>query len=217
LLVLEVVGPTMNHIFISLAIVPLVLLPRSTTLASSQVSPTDVKSLEKESPLAEYTRSKLLKSKVGGAFKDVRLGDVLKELAAQVEMKCGQPVMWTYGVGFPFQKRVSITVKDLELNEALVLLFTEVGDGTGFVVVSNNGQNHDGWIRLTVGGERGKELPPPSQEEEAIARERLGLARKLLDSGMSASGKTLLRSLALKYARTKAGMEAIKLLKKLDP
>ena len=65
------------------------------------------------------TRTTLLKVKVGGAFKEVRLGDILKEFAAQVEMSLSMHCMWRYATGFPFAKKVSFTAKDLPLETAL--------------------------------------------------------------------------------------------------
>jgi len=62
------------------------------------------KSTGKETP-SDITRTKLLKTKVTGSFKDVRLGDILKEFADQVDTKGDQPVMWSYGTGFPFAQK----------------------------------------------------------------------------------------------------------------
>ena len=171
---------------------------------------------KKPSAAAELTRSKLLKVTVMATFQNVRLGDILKELAAQVEMKSDQPLMWTYGPGFPFEKRVSFTCKDESLETALDRLFTQVGGGTGYVIVSNPGDKHDGWVRLTIKGERGRELRPPTMEEETTASERLLLAKKLLEDGKTDSAKPLLEILVRKCAATKAGMEARLLLGKID-
>jgi hypothetical protein len=171
---------------------------------------------KKPSAAAELTRSKLLKVTVMATFQNVRLGDILKELAAQVEMKSDQPLMCTYGPGFLFEKRVSFTCKDESLEIALDRLFTQVGGGTGYVIVSNPGDKHDGWVRLTIKGERGTELRPPTMEEETTASERLLLAKKLLESGKADSAKPLLEVLVRKYAATKAGMEAMLLLRKID-
>jgi len=161
-------------------------------------------------------RTKLQKVKVSGTFKDSRLGDILKEMAAQVEMNSDEPIMWTYGEGFPFGKRVSFTTKDLSLETVLDQLLIQVGDRAGYVIVSNTGDKHDGWVRLTAKGERGMERPAPSPEEEVTASERLDLAKKLIEGGMPESPKPLLEVLARKYAATKAGMEATNLLEKFD-
>lgn len=158
----------------------------------------------------------MLAVKVDGTFKDARLGDILKELAAQVEMKVDQPLMWSYEPGFPFDKRVNFTSKDQPLETTLDLLLTQVGGGAGYVILSSTGDKHDGWVRLTTKGERGLELPPPTAEDEASARERLALAKKLIDDGKAASAKPLLEVLVRKYAATKAGMEAMALLEKID-
>jgi hypothetical protein len=175
-------------------------------------SPSD----KKPSAAAELTRSKLLKATVMATFQNVRLGDILKELGAQVEMKSDQPLMWTYGSGFPFEKRVSFTCKDESLENALDRLFTQLEGGMGYVIISNSGDKYDGWVRLTIKGERGTEFRPPTMEEETTASERLVLAKKLLEDGKTESAKPLLEVLVRKYAATKAGMEARLLLGKID-
>jgi hypothetical protein len=169
-----------------------------------------------ESAAAKRTRTDLLKTKVSGDFQDVRLGDILKEFAAQVDMKAGEPVLWSYGPGFPFAKKTTFTAKDEPLEVALDRLFTKIGGGLGYVVVSKDGDKYDGWVRLTTNGERGMEPKPPTPEEEAAALERLVLAKKLIDAGKPASARPLLEILVKKYPGTKAGMEAKPLLEKLD-
>jgi hypothetical protein len=176
----------------------------------------DSSPVKKPSAAAELTRSKLLNVTVMATFQNARIGDILKELAAQVEMKSDQPLMWTYGSGFPFEKRVSFTCKEVPLENALDQLFTQVGGGTGYVIVSNSGDKHDGWVRLTIKGERGTELRPPTMQEETIASERLVLAKKFLEDGKTASAKPLLEVLVRKYTATKAGTEARLLLEKID-
>ena len=46
-------------------------------------------------PAAERTRTKSLKAKVTVSFTEKRLGDVLKEFAAQVDMNADAQLMWT--------------------------------------------------------------------------------------------------------------------------
>jgi hypothetical protein len=175
-----------------------------------------VKAAPKDTAAAELTRAQLLNVKVAGAFKDVRLGDILKEFAAQVEMKTDQSLMWAYAADFPFAKRVSFTAKDQPLDRALDELLTQAGSELGYVIVAKDGDKYDGWVRLTTTGERGRELPPPTAEEETAATERLILVKKLIDAGKPASAKPLLQILVKKYAATKAGMEAKELLEKID-
>jgi hypothetical protein len=131
-------------------------------------------------------------------------------------MTAGQPVMWSYGAGFPFAKRVTFAVKDKPLDSALDQLLTAAEGGLGYVVVSKVGDKYDGWVRLTTGGERGSESQPPTAEEEATAMERLSLVKKLIDAGKPASARPLIDILVKKYPATKAGMEAKALLEKLD-
>jgi hypothetical protein len=174
------------------------------------------KGAAKDTPAADLTRGKLLKVKVTGTFTDVRLGDVLKEFAAQVDMRGEQPVMWAYGKDFPFAQKVTFSVNDKPLDATLDQLLTKAGGGLGYVVVSKDGDKYDGWVRLTTTGERGIEAGPATAEDEATATERLALAKKLLDAGKPAAAKPVLEIIVKKYPTTKAGMEARMLLEKMD-
>lgn len=169
----------------------------------------------KATPAAEFTRTKALKAKVSADFKEVRLGDVLKEFAAQADMRSDMLILWAYGPGFPYSQKVTYACKDKPIDAALGELFTKVG-GLGYVVVSKDGDKRDGWVLLTTTGERGFERPPATAEEEKLAAERLELAKKLIDSGKPNSAKPLLTLIATKYANTKAAAEAKELLGKLD-
>src|SRR4051812_38414858 len=66
----------------------------------------------KDSPLADFTRTKALKTKVTADFADIRLGEVLKEFAHLAEEKTDEPLMLSYGEGFPFSKKVTFAVKN---------------------------------------------------------------------------------------------------------
>ncbi|HEV3439293.1 MAG TPA: hypothetical protein VG122_18145 [Gemmata sp.] len=176
------------------------------------------KSTGKETP-SDITRTKLLKTKVTRSFKDERLGDILKEFADQVDAKGDQPVMWSYGTGFPFAQRITFACKDKPLDVVLDQLLTKAGGGLGYVVVSKEGDKYDGWVRLTTTGERGvdKDAPSPAKvDEEASAAEKLALAKKLIDLGKPTAAKPVLEILVKNYPNTKAGAEAKELLEKLD-
>jgi hypothetical protein len=168
-----------------------------------------------DSAAASLTRANLLKVRVRGEFSDARLGDVLKEFAAQAEMRTGEPVFWTYGADFPFGKKISFSVKDEFFAAALDSVLSSAGGGLGYVVVSKDGDKHDGWVLLTTGGERGMERQPPTAEEESTAAERLALARKLIDAGKPASARPLLEIIVKRYQATRAGKEAAELLGKI--
>jgi hypothetical protein len=194
----------------------LTFVPAGANEVFAQTPKETPKSDAKETAAAELTRTKLLRVKVSGAFTDVRLGDILKEFAAQVDMKNDEPVFWTYGTGFPFANKITITVKEQPLEVALDDVLNKAGGGLGYIIVSKDGDRHDGWVQLTTTGERGKALPPPTAEEEAAAADRLALAKKLIDGGRPASAKPLLEILVKKYAATKAGKEARTLLGMID-
>jgi hypothetical protein len=178
------------------------------------------KEAAKPTPAAELTRTKSLQAKMSVAFTDARLGDVLKEFAAQVDMKAETQLLWAYGPGFPFAQKVTYTCKDQPLEEALDELFKKVG-GLGYVVVSKDGDRRDGWVRLTTTGERGYEkgaepAAKATEAEEAEAAEKLTRAKKLIESGKDELARTELRYVLKRYPGTRAAAEAKKLLAKLD-
>ncbi len=173
----------------------------------------------KPTTAAETTRAKALKAKVTVDYKDVRLGDVLKEFAAQVDMKADVILFWTYGKDFPFAQKVTYACKDKPLEVALDELFKK--DGLGYVVVSKDGDKHDGWVLLTTTGERGTEKgaePPPrpaTAAEEAEAVEKLALAKKLIELKKDEQAKTVLTFILKRYPGAKVAPEAKELLAKL--
>jgi hypothetical protein len=170
----------------------------------------------KDTPAADFTRTKALKTKVTADFTDARLGEILKEFAHLAEDKTDEPLKLSYGEGFPYSKKVTFAVKSQPLEVALDSLFKKVGGGLGYVVVSKEGDKYDGWLRLTTTGERGIEPPPPGAAEEAEAAAKLTLAKKLLDAGKPTSAKPVLEIVARKFAGTKSGAEAKALLEKLE-
>jgi hypothetical protein len=175
------------------------------------------KAPEKPTAAAELTRTKLLKVKVSGEFKDVRLGDILKAFAGVVEMNAEGVLMWTYGPGFPYSQKVTYSCKNKTLEAALDELCTKVG-ALGYVVVSKEGDKYDGWVRLTTTGERGYEKgaePKATAEDEEAAAKRLAVAKKLYDAQKFADAKPLLEFIAAKYPGTKAAAEAKELLGKI--
>lgn len=170
----------------------------------------------KPTAAAEQTRAKALNAKVSVGASDARLGDVLKALAAQADMRADAVVMWTYGPSFPYSQKVTYACKDKSLEAALDELLTKAGGGLGYVVVSKAGDKYDGWVRLTTTGERGTPLPAATAEDEATAAERLALAKKLIDGGKPESAKPLLTIIVKKYPTTKVAAEAKELLGKIE-
>ena len=173
----------------------------------------------KPTPAAELTRTKSLKAKVSVSVTDARLGDVLKELAAQVDTKADVQLMWSYGPGFPYSKKVSYTCKAKSVEAVLDELFKANG-GLGYVVVSKEGDKHDGWVLLTTTGERGGAGGAPeaklSAEEEADAAAKLALAKNLIGGGKTDQAKTVLAFVLKKYPTAKIADEAKELLAKLE-
>lgn len=165
-------------------------------------------------PAAELTRSKALKAKVSVDYQNVRLGDVLKEFAAQADMGSDMLIMWAYGPGFPYAQKVTYACRNKPIEAALGELLGKAG-GLGYVVVSKAGDKRDGWVLLTATGERGTERGPATPEEEKEAAARLSLAKKLIDTGKSDAAKPVLTIVAQRYANTKVAAEARELLAKL--
>ena len=203
-----------------------VLFTASTALfwggpAWAQPGPKDAKKDDppaaKLTPAAEVTHTKSLKAKVNASFTEARLGDVLKEFAAQVDMKAETQLLWAYAPDFPFAKKVTFACKEKPLEAALDDLFKKSG-GLGYVVVSKDGDKHDGWVLVTTTGERGVAVPEVklTAAEEADAADKLALAKKLIDTGKTDSAKTVLAYIAKKYPTAKAAAEAKELLAKLD-
>ncbi|HUR53478.1 MAG TPA: STN domain-containing protein, partial [Gemmataceae bacterium] len=177
----------------------------------------------KDTPAAERTRGKLLKSKITVNFNGT-LRDLLKELAAQAEMEHGKPVMWTYGDEVKPNQAVAFECQNKPLDEVLDALFKK--PGLGYVVVSQDDDRRDGWVRVTVGEERGfaKGTPAPktpapgteADEDEKLAATKLATAKELIAGGKGATAKPLLTLIVKRYPTTKAGKEAKELLEKMD-
>jgi hypothetical protein len=170
----------------------------------------------KDTPAADFTRTKALKVKVTAEFTEVKLGEILKEFAHLAEEKTDEPLMLAYGEGFPFAKKVTFKATNVTLEAALDALLVKAGGTLGYVVVSKDGDKYDGWVRMTATGERGVEAPPPGAAEEAEAAAKLGLAKKLIDAKKPASAKPVLEIVARTYPGTRAGAEAKALLEKLS-
>jgi hypothetical protein len=180
--------------------------------AHAQPTPKDTKLTE----AAEFTRTKSLKGKVSLAANDARLGDVLKEIAAQLDMRSDMLVMWAYGPNFPYTQKVTYSCKDRPLDVVLDELLSKAGAELGYIIVSKEGDKRDGWILLTTTGERGTERQPATEEEETAAAERLTLAKKLIDGGKPDAAKPVLTLITKKYPTTKAATEAKQLLAKME-
>lgn len=174
---------------------------------------------DKLTPTAERTRSQALKAKVSVALTDARLGDVLKEFAAQADAKADAQLMWSYGPGFPYSKKVSYACTAKSVDVALDELFKKNG-GLGYVIVSKDGDKHDGWVLLTTTGERGGAGGTPeaklSADEEADAAAKLALAKSLISGGKTEQAKTVLAFVLKKYPAAKIAAEAKELLAKLE-
>jgi hypothetical protein len=173
-----------------------------------------------DSPAAVRTRTRLLPVKVSVDFKDVPLRDALKELAAQVEMQAERPVMWTYAAEtVPAGLRVTYACRDKPLEQVLDELFR--AHSLGYVILSQDDQPKDGWVRVTPNAaERGTPAgapTAPADADEANAAARLAAAKELLARGKAADARLILMVVTTKYPKTKAAAEAKALLEKPNP
>lgn len=192
------------------------LTPNEVLSVVAQTPKDPPKGAAKTTAAAELTRSKLLKAKVTVKFTDARLGDVLKEFAAQVEMQTEHPVMWAYETKFPYSKMLTFAAADQPLEAALDQLLKQAGGTLGYVVVSKEGDKYDGWVRLTTNGERGTEPQPATEQEEKEAADKLAEAKKLLNAKKDSSAIVFLQLVVKKYPSTKAAAEAKALLEKIE-
>lgn len=192
--------------------------------AALMPSAANAQTAAKDTPAAERTRTKLLKAKITVNFNGT-LRDLLKELAGQAEMEHGKPVMWTYGDDIKANQTVAFECQNKSLDDVLDALFKK--PGLGYVVVSQDDDRRDGWVRVTVGDERGfakgtaaPKTPPATTTEatddESVAAAKLATAKELIAGGKAASAKAILTLVTKKYPATKAGKEAKELLEKLD-
>lgn len=165
-----------------------------------------------DTPAAAFTRNQALKVRVSVDFTEIPLGDILKELAHLAEEQTERPLLWAYGPGFPYDRKVTFAAKNQPLDVVLDQLLSRAGEGLGYVVVSQEGDKYDGWVRLTTTGERGQARPPAGAEDEAAAAEKLDLARRLIESGQGAAARPVLELILRKYPSTRAAAAAKELL-----
>lgn len=175
-----------------------------------------------DTPAAERTRTQLLKLKVNLDAKNVSLRELLKEIAAQVEMQSEKPIMWTYAPEVMAAQPVTYSCSGKEVELVLADLCKLAG--LGYIVVSKDDHKHDGWIRITKGSERGygkypddstAATPTIDDPEEMKAAARLKAAKQLMDAGQEADAKAVLKLVIDKHPKTKAAAEAKALLEKL--
>jgi hypothetical protein len=163
----------------------------------------------------------LTQVKVQGSFSNARLGDIFKEFAQQAEEQTGEAVLWTYAAGFPAGVRITVELQEQSLLQGLDRVLSVASKASqqnlGYVVVSLPDHKHDGWIRLTTNGERGKELPAATAEDEQQAQQRLEIAQKLLAENKPAAARIYLEVIVKKYPATAAARHARQLLEKIGP
>lgn len=194
----------------------------------------------KDTQGAAATRKKL-QTKITVEFKDARLEDATKELKQLVEDAGSGSLSFQFDLGVSRNLTVTYSGKDKTLADVLDGMFQK--NGLGYLVVSQEKDRYDGWVKIKQGKERGyplgqtpvakgpdkekpkttpekpavKEKPPVAEGDKAeqIATARLSLAKDIIDTGKVAKGKEWLEEIVKLYPTTKAAEEAKKLLAKL--
>lgn len=195
----------------------------------------------KDTQAAAATRKKL-QTKITVEFKEARLEDCAKELKQLVEDAGGGNLSIQYDLGISRNMTVTFSGKDKPLADVLDGMFQK--NGLGYLVVSQEKDRYDGWLKIKMGKERGypagqgpvakgpdkdkpkienpkekpvvKEKPPLTEGDKAeqAATSKLNLAQSLIDTGKTAKGKEWLLDIIKMYPATNAAAEAKKLLEK---
>lgn len=166
-----------------------------------------------DSPAAERTRQVSLKAVVSVEVKDMPLIDFLKELAAQAEMALVKPPKWTYAPEVDRQVKVSYRCsrKPIEavLNEVLG------GISLGYVVISDENDRLDGFVRIVKGDARGYATDSESLMNRQ-AQARLAAAKELIRMGKTPAAKAVLTLLIKENPDSALAAEARKLLEDIS-
>ena len=104
---------------------------------------------------ASFTRTKKLKGKVTIDAKNEPIGDILKEISAQLEDQKLGAISVTFDVGVSKNTKTTFASKDKSAEETLDGLLKTLD--LGYVVISKDKDRYDGWLKLVKGTSRGYE------------------------------------------------------------
>lgn len=166
-----------------------------------------------DTPSASYARSTQLKTKITLEARDMPLVDFMKEVAAEAEKQLVRTPKWTYAPDVSRTLKVTYRCKDLPIETVLSEVFKT--PGLGYVVISNDADKLDGFIRITKGTERGFAKAPELSLADRQAFARLESARELIKNGQKVPAKAVL-TLLTKDANPTVAKEAARLLESLD-
>ncbi len=117
----------------------------------------------KDTRAAEYTRTKKLKGKVTVEAKNAPLKEILLDISDQLQDQKLGIISSEYEIGVSGNTRTSLSVKDVPADEALDKLFGSLE--LGYVILSKDGNAHDGYVRIVKGKARGYE--PGTEPKDA--------------------------------------------------
>ena len=110
---------------------------------------------EKDTPSANYLRTKKLKGIISLDVKDQQLAEIVKDISEQLESQTLGTLSVKYGTGVSRNQRLTIKIEKKTLEETLDVL---LGNDLGYVVISTEDpalKRYDGWIEIRTGKERG--------------------------------------------------------------
>ncbi len=173
-----------------------------------------------DTPAAEFTRVKRLAAKVTISAKEKPLKDVLDELAEQLEAKRFGRLRFDIApiAQSIIPATVTVEVKDAALSEALAKALNPAG--LGVMVISNEIDPKDGWLRIVRAEVKEPEEPkgpPPTAEEEKDAKLKFDIARQAIANGKAEDAKFLLMFILKKYPTASVAAESKKLLEGIKP
>jgi hypothetical protein len=182
----------------------------------------------KDTQAAAVTRKKL-QTKITVEFKDAKVVDCTKELKQLVEEAGGGAISFQFDVGVSMNLTITYVGKDKTLAEVLDGMFQK--NGLGYIVVSNEKERYDGWIKIKQGKERGyplgqapavktPEKPKPEPEkpakEKPAAKEKPPLPEGEKAEQMAAAKLSLAKEL-IDTGKTAKGKEWLEELLKMYP
>ncbi|MCU0704451.1 MAG: hypothetical protein MUF18_10790 [Fimbriiglobus sp.] len=119
----------------------------------------------KDTRAAEFTRTKKLKGKVTVEAKNLPLKEILLDISTQLQDQKLGIIATEYDTGVSGNTRTSLEVKDLPAEEALDKLLGSLE--LGYIILSKEGNAHDGYLRIVKGKARGYE---PGTEPKDVAK-----------------------------------------------
>ena len=118
---------------------------------------------------AKMTRDERLMVKVTVDYKDVPIGDALKDLVSKIDDAKKGKIEIKFATGVSANSKIKFAAKDKTVEEVLDGL---LGTDLGYVVISEKGDKTDGGLLITKGTERGMAMTgkPGDKSKRCSAR-----------------------------------------------